>query len=192
MLNRPMEIWKRFHEKEATHSMVHYLQAIAAITHASGAASVSAIADRLAVSRAGVTSMVRTLKGRGLVEHVPYGDVRLTREGGKLAARTERGREVLTRFFEETLAIPAPTAQEDACMIEHLVSPVAMVELLRLTAFLNSDDDAAARFRAAFRAYQERCAAEESESCPICHGRCLSRALEFAESESTRKPKDEP
>jgi Mn-dependent DtxR family transcriptional regulator len=51
-----METWKRFHEKELTHSMAHYLQAIATTTRDQGAASVSAIADLLGVSKAGVTS----------------------------------------------------------------------------------------------------------------------------------------
>jgi DtxR family Mn-dependent transcriptional regulator len=174
-----LETWKRFNEKELTHSMAHYIQAVAALTQEGGAASVSGIADRLGVSKAGVTSMLRTLKGRGLVRHEPYGDVTLTEEGQRLAARTERSRDVLIVFLEEILGLPAAAAEEDACMIEHLVSPASMVQLLRLTAFLRSDEPAADRFREAFRDYLVRC--EEGAAgaeCPVCRGTCLRRAFE--------------
>jgi DtxR family Mn-dependent transcriptional regulator len=174
-----METWKRFHEKQLTHSMAHYLQAIAALMRAPGGASVSAIAERLSVSKAGVTSMIRTLKSRGLAEHEPYGDVRLTAEGLRLATRTERSRDVLTEFFGEILGLDSDTAAEDACMIEHLVSPDSMVRFLRLTAFLRSSDPAAMKFRSEFRDYQNRCeSGVESEGCPVCHGRCLRGMLD--------------
>jgi DtxR family Mn-dependent transcriptional regulator len=174
-----METWKRFHEKQLTHSMAHYLQAIAALMRAPGGASVSAIAERLGVSKAGVTSMIRTLKARGLAEHEPYGDVRLTLEGHRLATRTERSRDVLTEFFGEILGLDPDTAAEDACMIEHLVSPESMVRFLRLTAFLRSSDPVAEKFRAEFRDYQNRCeSGVESEACPICHGRCLRQMMD--------------
>jgi DtxR family transcriptional regulator, Mn-dependent transcriptional regulator len=174
-----METWKRFHEKQLTHSMAHYLQAIAALMPAPGGASVSAIAERLNVSKAGVTSMIRTLKARGLAEHEPYGDVRLTAEGQRLATRTERSRDVLTEFFGEILGVDPGTAAEDACMIEHLVSPDSMVRFLRLTAFLRSGDPAAEKFRAEFRDYQNRCeSGVESEGCPVCHGHCLRQILD--------------
>jgi DtxR family transcriptional regulator, Mn-dependent transcriptional regulator len=175
-----METWKRFHEKELTHSMAHYLQAIAALTQAGGT-SVSAIAERLGVSKAGVTSMLRSLTSRGLAVHEPYGDVTLTAEGRRLAARTERSRDVLTQFFGEILGLDPATAEEDACMIEHLVSPESMVRFLRLTAFLRSDDPAAVRFRAEFRDYQNRCeSGTESAHCPICRGHCLRHTLDAA------------
>ena len=173
-----METWKRFHEKELTHSMAHYLQAIASLTRGGGT-SVSAIAERLGVSKAGVTSMLRSLKTRGLAVHEPYGDVSLTGEGRRLAARTERSRDVLTEFFSEILGLDPDTAEEDACMIEHLVSPGSMVRFLRLTAFLQSDHPVAEHFRAEFRDYQNRCeSGTESDHCPVCHGKCLRRSLE--------------
>lgn len=177
-----METWKRFHEKELTHSMAHYLQAIASLTRGERGTSVSAIAERLGVTKAGVTSMLRSLKARGLAVHEPYGDVTLTPEGHRLAARTERSRDVLTEFFGEILGLDPATAGEDACMIEHLVSPATMVELLRLTAFLASGDPSATRFHEAFREYQKRCASGDAGAgCPVCKGHCLRDTIEMIE-----------
>jgi Mn-dependent DtxR family transcriptional regulator len=116
------------------------------------------------------------------VEHKPYGDVTLTEEGWRLAARTERSRDVLTQFFTDILGLPSETAAEDACMIEHLVSPSSMMQLLRLTAFLRSDDPAAARLREAFRAYQARCdAGDVGDPCPVCTGTCVRHTFDEAE-----------
>jgi DtxR family Mn-dependent transcriptional regulator len=173
-----METWKRFQTKRLTHSMAHYIQAIAAATGEGASASVGEIADRLGVSKAGVTSMLRTLSSRGLASHERYGDVKLTEEGKRLASRTERSRDVLTEFFTEILGLPADLAEEDACMIEHLVSPGSMVQLLRLTAFLRSDHDAAVGFRAAFRAYVAGCEEGSTPACPVCKGTCVRHTFE--------------
>src|SRR5512139_400549 len=180
------ETWKRFAEKEVTHSMAHYLQAIASLKKVKGYAKVSDIADILGVSRAGVTSMLRSLKSRGLVVHERYGLVELTEEGRRFAKLTERNREVLAKFFTDILGLGPETAHEDACMIEHLVSPASMVQFLRLTALIQSDHPVAAQFREAFRDYQEKC--ESGGDCPVCEGRCLKEEFEDPASEPEPDP----
>ncbi len=179
----PTETWKRFNEKELTHSMAHYLQAVASLKREKGYAKVSDIAGRLGVSRAGVTSMLRSLKTRGLVDHERYGLVELTEEGRRFAKMTETNREVLSQFFTNILGLSPEMANEDACMIEHLVSPESMVQFLRLTALIQSDDPAAERFRAAFKSYQEKCdAGSAGADCPVCQGDCVKDRLDEFES----------
>jgi DtxR family Mn-dependent transcriptional regulator len=171
-----LEIWKRFNDKELTHSMAHYLQAVAGLKEEKGHARVGDIADRLGVSKSGVTSMLRSLSSRGLVTHEPYGCVELTEDGSRLARQTESNRQVLTMFFTSILRVPEEIAYEDACMIEHLVGPESMIQFLRLTAFIGSDDPTAERFRNAFRQYQHHCASKAAaKECPVCkEGRCLA------------------
>src|SRR6185295_14939743 len=174
-----MEIWKRFNDKELTHSMAHYLQAVAGLKEEKGHARVGDIADRLGVSKSGVTSMLRSLSSRGLVTHEPYGCVELTDDGRRLALQTESNRQVLSMFFTNILRVPEEVAYEDACMIEHLVGPQSMIQFLRLTAFIGSTDPVAEHFREAFRAYQHRCATKETaHQCPVCKsGRCLAETI---------------
>jgi len=174
-----LEIWKRFSGKELTHSMAHYLQAVAGLKEEKGHARVGDIADRLGVSKSGVTGMLRSLCSRGLVTHEPYGCVELTEDGRRLARQTESNRQVLSMFFTHILRVPEEVAYEDACMIEHLVGPESMIQFLRLTAFIGSDDPTAERFRDAFRAYQHRCASKEAvKECPVCKsGRCLAETF---------------
>jgi DtxR family Mn-dependent transcriptional regulator len=171
-----METWKRFHEKEVSHSMAHYLQAVASLKKEKGYARVGDIADRLGVSKSGVTSMLRSLSSRGFVDHERYGCVELTDSGLELAERTESNRALLTVFFRDILGIEQEIAQEDACMIEHLVSPQAMVELLRLTALLSSADPKAREVREVLRSY--RACECEVEECEICADHCLKESFE--------------
>ena len=172
-----METWKRFGEKEVSHSMAHYLQAVASLKDEKGFVRVGDVADRLGVSKSGVTSMLRTLHTRGYVDHERYGCVELTPTGRQLAERTESNRRVLTVFLSDILAVAEPVAAEDACMIEHLVSPQVMVELLRLTSFMRSEHPAALSFREAFRASPGACSHHPAGSCDLCGPVCLRDSL---------------
>jgi len=172
-----VDIWKRFSEKEVSHSMAHYLQAVAALKDAKGFVRVGDIADRLGVSKSGVTSMLRSLRTRGLVDHERYGCVELTASGRRLAERTESSRRVLAIFLAEILGVDERMAEEDACMIEHLVSPQVSIELLRITTFLRSRHPAAVQFREAYRRSPRSCADHEPGACDLCGSTCLRDVL---------------
>ena len=172
-----MDIWKRFGEKEVSHSMAHYLQAVAMLKADKGHARVGDIADHLKVSKSGVTSMLRSLQARGLVTHERYGAVELTPAGQRLASRTESNRRVLTMFLAEILGVPEEVASEDACMIEHLVSPEVSVELLRLTTFVRSQHPVAAQFREAYKASPRSCSEHPPGACDVCGLTCLRESL---------------
>ncbi len=172
-----MDVWKRFGEKEVSHSMAHYLQAVASLKADKGHARVGDIADHLGVSKSGVTSMMRALQTRGLVAHERYGCVELTPSGQRLAERTESSRRVLTMFLTEILGVDETIASEDACMIEHLVSPEVSIELLRLTSFLRSQHPSAAQFREAYKASPRSCAEHAPGACDLCGATCLRESL---------------
>jgi DtxR family Mn-dependent transcriptional regulator len=173
-----LDIWKRFHDKEVSHSMAHYLQAVASLKRQKGYARVGDIADRLSVSKSGVTSMLRSLQGRGLVDHERYGCVELTEAGWRLAERTESSRKVVSTFFTEILGVSEEIAEEDACMIEHLVSPKAMAQLLRLTMFLRSGHPTAVSFRQIFRERRDACEGHKPGECDLCGETCLRESFE--------------
>ncbi len=172
-----MDIWKRYSEKEVSHSMAHYLQTVALLKAEKGHARVGDIADHLGVSKSGVTSMLRSLEKRGLVSHEKYGCVELTPGGSGFASRTESSRIVLTMFLTEILGVPEEVASEDACMIEHLVSPEVSVELLRLTTFMRSRLPVAAAFREAYRNSPRSCADHAPGACDMCGDTCLRDSL---------------
>jgi DtxR family Mn-dependent transcriptional regulator len=171
--------------------MAHYLQAVATLKRDKGYAKVSEIAEILGVTKSGVTSMIRSLVTRGLVDHERYGCVELTEEGRHLAEFTESSRHVLEAFLTDILRVPSAIAHEDACMIEHLVSNEAMSQFVRLTALIQSDDPAAMSFRRLFQE-QQRCGAS-GEACPVCgDGACLEKTFRDATTREDRTLKASP
>jgi len=64
-----------------------YLKAIYELERATGTATTTDIANRLAIAPASVTGMVRRLAGQRLLKHEPYRGVRLTPAGQRVALR---------------------------------------------------------------------------------------------------------
>jgi Mn-dependent DtxR family transcriptional regulator len=174
---RHVSTWKRFGDKELSHSMTHYLQAIASLAGGKGFARVADIAAQLGVSQSGVSSMLRTLGSRGYVNHQRYGYVELTPRGAELAARTEANRRILTQFLADTLGVSQALAAEDACMIEHLVSPEVMVALLDLDTFMRSDAPEAHAFRDAWAARSGGCPGVAPTGSGLCRSTCIRTVL---------------
>jgi DNA-binding transcriptional ArsR family regulator len=75
--------------------MEDYLETIAALFRANGQARVTDIAERLSVSKAGVTQALRSLAGKGLVEYSPYISPTLTETGKRIAERVQHRHDVL-------------------------------------------------------------------------------------------------
>ena len=80
-------------------------------------------------------------------------------------------------FLTEILGVDDNVAEEDACMIEHLVSPEVSIELLRLTTFMRSRHPAASRFREAYRDSPRSCKEHEPGACDLCGATCLRDSL---------------
>ncbi len=115
-------------------SMQDYLKAILEITERNGLARVSDIASRLGVTKPSVTQMMDNLEKKGLVKQEPYGPVGLTASGCELAARVRERHKLLEKFLVKVLGVAPEIAQEDACMIEHVVSPQTMEKLVEYLA----------------------------------------------------------
>jgi DtxR family Mn-dependent transcriptional regulator len=87
-----------------------------------GAVSTNALAERLGVSAASASSMVKRLDGLGLVEHVPYKGVALTERGLKVALEVLRHHRLLERFLAEELGVPWDRVHDEAEVLEHVLS----------------------------------------------------------------------
>jgi DtxR family Mn-dependent transcriptional regulator len=87
-----------------------------------GAVSTNALAERLGVSAASASSMVKKLDGLGLVEHVPYRGVVLTERGMKIALEVLRHHRLLERYLAEELGVPWDRVHDEAEVLEHVLS----------------------------------------------------------------------
>ena len=87
-----------------------------------GAVSTNALAERLDVTPASASGMVRKLDELGLVAHVPYKGVRLTDAGARLALEILRHHRLLELYLAEALGVPWDRVHDEAEVLEHVLS----------------------------------------------------------------------
>lgn len=86
------------------------------------AVGTGATAERLGVTAASASAMIRRLADEGLVEHSPYRGVRLTAEGERLALAVIRKHRLVELFLAEVLEMPWDRVHEEAEILEHHIS----------------------------------------------------------------------
>src|SRR2546423_11609990 len=100
-----------------------YAKAIYALqTRAQGAVTNNSLAERLNVTPASASAMVKKLCGLGLVEHVPYRGVELTPAGRRVALEVLRHHRLLELYLAETLGVPWDRVHDEAEVLEHVLS----------------------------------------------------------------------
>ncbi|HEY3188290.1 MAG TPA: metal-dependent transcriptional regulator [Solirubrobacteraceae bacterium] len=99
-----------------------YAKAIYALQRRGGPVSTNALAERLGVSAASASSMVKKLDGLGLVRHEPYRGVELTPEGQRVALEVMRHHRLLELYLAERLDMPWDRVHDEADRLEHVIS----------------------------------------------------------------------
>jgi DtxR family transcriptional regulator, Mn-dependent transcriptional regulator len=107
---------------DISEAVENYAKAIYAIEHRSGTVTTNAIAERLGVTAASASGMIKKLDGLGLVSHVPYKGVKLTEEGERLALEVIRHHRLLELYLAESLDVPWDRVHAEAEVLEHVLS----------------------------------------------------------------------
>lgn len=102
--------------------MEDYLKNIYKLQSGSGAVTTTALADRMQVSTASATNMVKRLAEMGLVEHIPYKGFRLSRSGRLAALEVIRHHRLLELFLYEHLGVDLEEVHTEAEVLEHVLS----------------------------------------------------------------------
>ena len=119
-----------------TASMEDYLEAIAVLRGEGEVVKVKQISQALGVKMPSVTSAMKKLSYEGLVEHERYGHVKLTAEGDKVAQDVVHRHQTLCSFLTEILNVDPQIAGEDACKMEHAISPTSLERLAKFLEFV--------------------------------------------------------
>lgn len=106
-----------------------YLEAILALSGEDGSVRSVDVATALKVSRASVNKAMGVLKSGGYLEQEKYGNIRLTPKGIAAAHAVQKRHDLLTEFLVQVLEVPAAVAMEDACRMEHSISPETLEKL---------------------------------------------------------------
>ena len=123
---------------ELGQSAEDYLEAVYVVAQSGSRVRVTDIAERLAVSKPSVVSALSALEEKGLVRHERYGGVELTARGAVLAQEVYRRHRLLQEFLCDVLGVSDRAGAEDACRMEHGLSPETLERLVRLVEFMRT------------------------------------------------------
>lgn len=122
-------------------NMEDYLEAIALIEKDKGVARVKDISRLMKVKTPSVTSALNVLANKGLVEHERYGYVELTINGRRIAQDVLKRHKMLTKFLSSILKIDPQVASDDACKMEHVLSPQTSERLTMFVEFVGAGSE---------------------------------------------------
>ena len=108
----------------SSEAVENYAKAIYSLQHRGGGEPVATndLADRLEVTPASASGMIKRLADLGLVAHVPYRGVQLTTEGERLALEVLRHHRLLELYLATQLDVPWDRVHEEAEALEHVLS----------------------------------------------------------------------
>jgi DtxR family Mn-dependent transcriptional regulator len=100
-----------------------YLKEIFALGERDGRpVTTSRLSERLGLSSSSVSGMLRRLAGQDLIDHRPYGEIRLTNSGRTAALAVVRRHRLIEMFLVAHLGYAWDEVHEEAERLEHAVS----------------------------------------------------------------------
>ena len=124
--------------KELSSNMEDYLEAINSLEKKNEVARVSDISRLLNVRKSSVVAALNHLSKHKLVVHDRYSYIKFTSEGKRLAEGIQRRHSMLLKFLTKVLDIDPRIATEDACGMEHSVSPSTLEKLTKFIGFVET------------------------------------------------------
>jgi DtxR family Mn-dependent transcriptional regulator len=116
-----------------------YVKQIYLLQTRSGKATTNEIADRMDVSAAAATAMVKKLAEMGLVEHRRYHGAQLTPAGERVAAEVLRHHRLLELYLTEALGLSWENVHVEAERLEHVLSEELEAALDRALGYPDTD-----------------------------------------------------
>jgi len=106
-----------------TTAVEDYTKAIYGLSvRAEGPVTTTALSERLGVTAASASGMVKRLGELGLVSHQPYHGVELTEAGRRVALEVIRHHRLLELYLVKTLGVPWDRVHQEAEVLEHVLS----------------------------------------------------------------------
>ena len=140
-------------QQALTPTMEDYLEAIFLLSKEKGAIRVKHIAKKLGVKMPTVTNMLKTLGKREFIDYEKHEYLELTEKGRAVGEEIDRKHHIIRRFLVDILKIDSLVADEEACKMEHGVSPETLNRLAKFMEFVQSCPRTGSNWLAYFEEY---------------------------------------
>ncbi len=154
-------------------SLEDYLEIILELESTNKVARAKDIADKMGVKRGSVTSALKNLSERGLINYEPYSFITLTPEGASLAKNVVYRHTVIKKFLVNVLQIDEATAEPTACRMEHTVDKLTLERMVSFFDFIFSCPRAGEDW---IQSFMNSCSSDKTineEKCKACIDNCL-------------------
>lgn len=160
-----------------------YLEVILDLEVTKKVARAKDIAENMGVKRGSVTSALKNLEERGMINYEPYSFVTLTSNGKKIAREIFKRHIALKSLLSDFLRIDERTAESTACRMEHAIDKKSLERLLSLFDFIKKCPRTGEKWLDAFAGY---CSSGklETEKCDQCLEECRANHLEVEKAKS--------
>ncbi len=158
-------------------SLEDYLEVILNLEQAKKVARAKDIADKMGVQRGSVTSALKSLKNKKLINYEPYSFITLTSKGKTLAQEITRRHRILRDFLLNVLQVDEETAESTACRMEHSIDSKSLEMLL---SFFDYIYECPRTGKDWIQAFLNFCSAgkQDWEKCEQCIEDCKTRHQE--------------
>lgn len=151
-----------------------YLETILVLESENSVARVKDIADRLGVLSGTVTSALRSLSEKELVNYRPYSYITLTEKGRGIAGEILRKHNVVKDFLQHVLLLDESKAEDNACRMEHAIDKAAINRLVQFIEYIHQCPRTGEDWISNFNTFYSQNKIAEAD-CPTCLENCLKR-----------------
>lgn len=107
--------------KRPTKAQEDFLEALLMLEESGQPLETTRVAKILGISKPAVHQMGHELIDRGWISRVDYGDMSLTPDGRAIAEKTLQRHHVLKEYLLK-IGVSEETAENDCCLMEHVIS----------------------------------------------------------------------
>lgn len=154
-------------------SLEDYLEVILDLEQTLRVARPKDIAQKMGVQSGSVTSALKNLEEKGLINYEPYSFVTLTQAGNKIAKDITRRHTVLKNLLVNILNIDENTAEATACRMEHTIDKKALEQFVNFSDFIYRCPRAGEDWIDAFVKYCSSGKPDQTK-CKQCIERCVT------------------
>lgn len=113
-----------------------YVEIIYGLLQETPVARIKDISRLRRVTPSTVSTIIDNLGKQNLVSHQKFGYVILTPEGNTLGEALARRHQLVSSFLTDVLGVDPKVAQDDACLIEHVIAAETYEKLLDFIEFM--------------------------------------------------------
>jgi DtxR family Mn-dependent transcriptional regulator len=121
-----------------SNSLEDYLEIILALEKRNKVARVKDIAEEMGVLRGSVTSALKKLGQKDLINYKPYNYITLTPKGITIAKEVRRRHDVIKDFLINVLQINPEKAEINACRMEHVMDKACVDRLVQFIKYIHT------------------------------------------------------